>query len=70
MNVLPGHPHLQTRTTTLGALSSCSKNARRLVAFTTKTTIGDHQGMLNVIQHAPTIADFAFDDPALLVINR
>jgi hypothetical protein len=30
----------------------------------------NHQGMLNVIQHALTIADFAIDQPALLEINR
>jgi hypothetical protein len=35
-----------------------------------KTTIGNFQGMLNVIQHALTIADFAIDQLALLEINR
>jgi hypothetical protein len=34
-----------------------------------KTTIGNCQGMLNVIQHALMIANFAIDQPALLEIN-
>ncbi len=42
----------------------------QITAATKKTTIGDHQGMLKVIQHARTIADFTTDRPALLEINR
>jgi hypothetical protein len=34
------------------------------------TTIGNQQGMLNVIQHALTIANFAIDYPVLLEINH
>jgi hypothetical protein len=30
-----------------------------------KKTIGNRQGMLNVIQHAKTITNFAIDYPAL-----
>jgi hypothetical protein len=42
----------------------------RITAATKKTTISDHQGMLKVIQHALTIANFTTDRPALLEINR
>jgi hypothetical protein len=38
--------------------------------LTKKTTIGNCQGILNVIQHALTIANFVIDDPALLEINH
>jgi hypothetical protein len=35
-----------------------------------KTTIGNCQGMLNVIQHALTMPILQIDYPALLEINR
>jgi hypothetical protein len=40
------------------------------VVVAKKTTIGDRQGMLNVIRHALTICSFVIDYPALLEINR
>jgi hypothetical protein len=39
-------------------------------AVTKKTITGNCQGMLNKIQYALTIADFAIDYPALLEINH
>jgi hypothetical protein len=40
------------------------------VVFTKKTTIGNCQGMFNVIKHALTIANYVIEQPALLEINR
>jgi hypothetical protein len=61
----------------LRATALCGKNMHTvrscyyaLIVVVTKKTIGNCQGMLNVIQHALRIADFAVDYPALLEINH
>jgi hypothetical protein len=48
------------------AIRSCYYTLRAAV---TKKTINNCQSMLNVIQHALTIANFAIDQQALLEIN-
>ncbi len=58
------------------AMGGFCKNARRQRIILQyqgrlqKTTIGNCQGILKVIQHALMIANFTTDWPALLEINR
>ncbi len=49
--------------------NACQQCIITISGAATKKKIGDHQGMLKVIQHALTIANFTIDQPALLEIN-